>query len=63
MQTSVKYEKLISSLGHYDVAVLGGGPSGVCAAVEAARNCADRKYGNAWRNGNKRYGRTFYDLL
>ena len=31
------YTKEIPSLGHYDIIVLGGGPSGVCAAVEAAR--------------------------
>lgn len=38
MENSVLYTKEIPSLGHYDVVVLGGGPSGVCAAVEAARN-------------------------
>ena len=40
MTNTVKYEKEITLLGHYDVAVLGGGPSGVCAAIEAARNGA-----------------------
>jgi len=33
----VQYRKEITSLGQYDVAVLGGGPSGVCAAIAAAR--------------------------
>ena len=40
MVNSVLFTKEIPSLGHYDVAVLGGGPSGVCAAVEAARGGA-----------------------
>lgn len=34
------YQKEIPSLGHYDVVVLGGGPAGVCAAIEAARGGA-----------------------
>ena len=33
------YQKELSSLGEYDVVVLGGGPAGVCAAAEAAREC------------------------
>ena len=40
MANSVLFTKEIPSLGYYDVAVLGGGPSGVCAAVEAARGGA-----------------------
>ena len=40
MNQQVIYHKEVSTLGHYDVVVLGGGPSGICAAVEAARNGA-----------------------
>ena len=40
MKNTVNYTKNISVIGHYDVAVLGGGPAGVCAAIEAARNGA-----------------------
>lgn len=32
------YQKKLPTLGHYGAVVLGGGPAGVCAAVEAARN-------------------------
>ena len=34
----MQYSKEIPVVGKYDVVVLGGGPSGVCAAIEAARN-------------------------
>ncbi len=37
MQQKVMYQKEISSYGHWDVVVLGGGPSGTCAAIESAR--------------------------
>ena len=40
MKNTVTYQKTLPLLGHYDVVVLGGGPSGVCAAIEAARNGA-----------------------
>lgn len=33
----IKYEKNIVEYGAYDVVVIGGGPSGVCAAISAAR--------------------------
>ena len=32
-----EYKKEILHKGHYDVVVIGGGPSGVCAAIESAR--------------------------
>ena len=35
---TIHYSNDIEIYGEYDVAVLGGGPSGVCAAVSAARN-------------------------
>lgn len=35
--TFIDYSKRIGLIGSFDVAVLGGGPAGVCAAVEAAR--------------------------
>ena len=40
MEGFINYSKQIESIGHYDVLVIGGGPSGVCAAIEAARNGA-----------------------
>lgn len=36
MEKSIRYTKEIPHYGHFDVVVLGGGPSGVCAAIEAA---------------------------
>lgn len=40
MEEKIFYKTGVRSYGHYDVVVLGGGPAGVCAAVEAARNGA-----------------------
>ena len=40
MENYLNYSKKINSIGHYDTVVLGGGPSGVCAAIEAARGGA-----------------------
>ena len=37
MSNCLYYQKEIPSLGHYPLVVLGGGPAGVCAAIEAAR--------------------------
>ena len=40
MTKKILFQTELSSCGHYDVVVLGGGLAGVCAAVEAARNGA-----------------------
>lgn len=40
MMETIVYQKEIPLYGSYDVAVLGGGPAGVCAAVAAARGGA-----------------------
>lgn len=40
MENGILYQKQLSSFGHWDVVVLGGGPSGVCSAIEAARGGA-----------------------
>ena len=36
----IKYSCDADLIGSYDIAVIGGGPAGVCAAIEAARNGA-----------------------
>ena len=40
MSEAMMYQKQLKHFGHYDVVVLGGGPSGVCAAMEASRGGA-----------------------
>ena len=40
MAHGLTYTKEIPSIGHYELVVLGGGPAGVCAAIEAARGGA-----------------------
>lgn len=40
MAHGLTYTKEIPSIGHYELVVLGGGPAGVCAAIEAARDGA-----------------------
>lgn len=40
MKQTFTYQTELPGIGNYDVAVFGGGPAGVCAAVEAARNGA-----------------------
>lgn len=38
VEKNVSYTKEIPYYGHFDVVVLGGGPAGVCAAIEAAES-------------------------
>lgn len=38
MENTIQFLKEIPYYGHFDVIVLGGGPAGVCAAIEAADN-------------------------
>jgi len=45
MSETILYQKRIENRGHYDVVVLGGGPSGVCAAIGARRNGGNRRAG------------------
>ena len=37
MNEYISYKKQIKNYGHYDIVVIGGGPAGVCAAIEAVR--------------------------
>ena len=38
VEKNVSYTKEIPYYGHFDVVVLGGGPAGTCAAIEAAES-------------------------
>jgi len=38
MHKSIQYSKKLPYYGHFDIIVLGGGPAGVCAAIEAAES-------------------------
>ena len=40
MENIINHYKKANTIGHYDTIVLGGGPSGICATIEAARNSA-----------------------
>ena len=36
MENTIQFSKNIPYYGHFDIIVFGGGPAGVCAAIEAA---------------------------
>ena len=50
------YTASVQSIGHYDVVVLGGGPAGACAAIEAARQGAKTLHTHHHEHGPQSLG-------